>query len=126
MERIFILEAEQNLRNAITILLEHAGYDIMVIDQEENAQKQIQSFKPDLILCDLTLPHATGLEILQSVRANPETTDIQFILMLTYLSAEHIQKATQLRTNGFLLKPFTEAELIQKVQSSLSSHQTGS
>lgn len=118
MERIFILEAERNLRNAITILLEHAGYQIIVVSNGQNAQEQIQSFAPDIILCDSTLPYKSGLDILRSLRESTKTAEIPFILMSTHLSSDQLQLAKELGANGFLIKPFTEEELFQKLKSS--------
>lgn len=120
MARICILEDERNLRNAITILLEQAGYDLTVLSDGLNALEKIHAFGPDLVLCDSELPYMNGLDILCALRQMPETKHTPFILMTAHLSTDQLQIATTCRANGFLIKPFTEDELLQKLRSTIT------
>lgn len=71
---------------------------------------------PDhLVICDYNMPNMTGIGLLQSLRQNPKTCNVGFILVTGKATAKILEAGKKLRMNNYLLKPFEPSALIQKV-----------
>ena len=60
--------------------------------------------KPDLILLDLMMPGIDGFEVIRRLRANPETADIQIVILSALTSNEDIIKGFDVGANDFIMK----------------------
>ena len=68
--------------------------------------------KPDLILLDLMMPGIDGFEVIRRLRANPETADIQIVILSALTSNEDIIKGFDVCANDFIMKPIIMEKLL--------------
>ncbi len=68
--------------------------------------------KPDLILLDLMMPGIDGFEVIRCLRANPETADIQIVILSALTSNEDIIKGFDVGANDFIMKPIIMEKLL--------------
>lgn len=68
--------------------------------------------KPDLILLDLMMPGIDGFEVIRRLRANPETADIQIVILSALTSNEDIVKGFDAGANDFIMKPIIMEQLL--------------
>ena len=120
MAKILLIEADPNLSKAITAILEIAGHQVISTVDGGSGLLLAREHSPALILCNVSLSHSDGLALLNSVRDNADVATLPFVLLATHLTGAQMQKAVDLRANGILLKPFTEAELLQLLTNTLS------
>src|SRR5262245_18412115 len=81
MRRILVIDDEEWLREMMQIALSQKGFDV---SQAENGEKGLEVALyelPDLILCDVNMEKVDGYHTLSSLRAEPRTATIPFILM---------------------------------------------
>ena len=71
--------------------------------------------KPDLILLDLMMPGIDGFEVIRRLRANPETADIQIIILSALNSNEDVVKGFDVGANDFIMKPIIMEKLLSCV-----------
>ncbi|MEE8423051.1 MAG: response regulator, partial [Thermodesulfobacteriota bacterium] len=71
----------------------------------------------DLILCDWEMPGATGDEILLHLRGDEEITHIPFIMTTSRSDKDSLVKVSKLGINDYLVKPFSAADLIERIDS---------
>ena len=71
--------------------------------------------KPDLILLDLMMPGIDGFEVIRRLRANPETADIQIIILSALNSNEDVVKGFNVGANDFIMKPIIMEKLLSCV-----------
>ena len=71
---------------------------------------------PDLILLDVNMPTMGGVEMLTMLRSNPTLAAIPVIMLTSPADHGVMARLTALGTNGHLMKPFTAAELIEKIR----------
>ena len=74
------------------------------------ALQTIHSLRPDLVLLDVYLPDASGLDLLQQL-------DVDTIILSAASDAESLRKAFRRGALGYLLKPFTSESLSQQLRS---------
>ena len=77
----------------------------------------IRTEKPALVLLDLVLPGADGIELMEQV---PELTDLPVIFISAYRRDETIARALELGAADYIVKPFSPTELVARVRAALS------
>ena len=87
-----------------------------------NGQQALDSVaeeKPDLILLDLMMPGIDGFEVIRRLRANPETQDIQIVILSALNSNEDVVKGFDVGANDFIMKPIIMEKLLSCVVTQL-------
>ncbi len=72
--------------------------------------------KPDLILLDYTMPVMDGFEVLVRLRSNPELKSTPVIMLTAEAGRDTVVKIARLGVRDYLIKPFKEALLLERVQ----------
>lgn len=117
--RILVVEDEAPIQELLQFNLERKNYRVKVADSGEAALEVVGSYMPDLILLDIMLPGADGLEVCKQIKANPKTTRIP-IIMLTALSEEaDIVAGLELGADDYVTKPFSPRVLLARVKAAL-------
>ena len=113
--KILIADDEPNIVISLEYLLQREGYTVLVARDGQEALDTIAREQPALVLLDVMMPHKTGFEVCQAVRAD-EALQGTKILMLTAKGREtDVAKGMALGANAYMTKPFSTRELVQKV-----------
>lgn len=112
---ILIADDDAALMRALTIRLRHAGYNVVQAPDGRTAAEIAARLKPDLLLLDVHMPTASGLQAIESM---DEVADLNMIPVI-YITGD-TSTATQLAAErrgamGVLHKPVDEAELLDTV-----------
>ena len=68
MQKIFVIEDDENIRNLVKIALEGYGYEVKAYEIAEEALDDLESEQPDLAIFDLMLPGMDGLTAIGKIR----------------------------------------------------------
>jgi two-component system alkaline phosphatase synthesis response regulator PhoP len=119
MERIYVIEDDDNIRELLRIALEGFGYQLKVYEAAEPAFVDMKVDIPDLIIFDLMLPGMDGLTAIQLVRQDVQLKHIP-IICLTAKDKE-LDKVMGLDTGAddYITKPFGVLELAARIRSLL-------
>ena len=101
---VLLAEDDRFLRRAMEVSLKKRGLNILVAADGQEAIDMLQTARPDLILLDLLMPRRTGLEVLQSLRANPETRDLRVLILSNSSKELEMHEATNLGVAGYWIK----------------------
>lgn len=83
------------------------------------ALESVKECKPDLILLDLMMPELDGFEVIEALRADPETENIRIVILSALNSSEDIVKGFNLGANDFITKPIIMEKLLNCVVTQL-------
>ena len=112
MNRILLLEDEINLNKGITLTLQKAGYQVMSAFSLSEAESYLEEENFALIICDITLPDGSGLELGRKVRERSDTC----FMYLTALDSEiDIVNGYDTGADDYITKPFSLMVLVSKV-----------
>ncbi len=116
MSNIIIIDDDTNLTKLLYKYLKQSGYTPQVSNDASNLDELILSFKPDLIILDLVMPKANGLEVCVKLRR----TFHEPIIMLTALN-DDIDKVTGLEMGAdvYLSKPIKPRLLLAHIRAQL-------
>ena len=113
--KVLIADDEPNIVVSLEYLMKREGHEVLVARDGDEALALARSAQPALVLLDVMMPHKTGFEVCQAVRAD-EALQGTKILMLTAKGREtDVAKGVALGANAYMTKPFSTRELVQKV-----------
>ena len=115
-QRILIVDDDNNIAELISLYLNKECFTTCISGDGEDALRQVDEFKPDLILLDLMLPGIDGYEVCRQVRKNSQIP----IIMLS-AKGETFDKVLglELGADDYMVKPFDSKELVARVKAVL-------
>lgn len=114
--KILIADDEQNIVISVEFLLKREGFQVAVAGDGQEALDKIRADRPDLVILDVMMPHKTGFDVCQEVRADPELKGLR-ILMLTAKGRDtEMAKGLALGADGYMTKPFATRDLVAQVK----------
>jgi len=78
---ILIVDDESNIRFLVRVTLENAGYDVVEAHDGAAALERTKEGRPQLIVTDLMMPVMGGRELIERLRADPETATIPILVL---------------------------------------------
>ena len=119
MSWILVVEDESAIAELISINLRHAGFEVTIAANAEQAQAAVDGMLPDLIIVDWMLPGQSGLALAKRWRSVARTRELP-IIMLT-ARAEEVDKISGLDAGAddYLTKPFSTHELMARIRAVL-------
>lgn len=114
---VLVVDDQASMRALIrTSLLDIGFRDVRDVGDGEAALRQLVAQPAHLIISDFNMPNLDGLGLLRAVRAHPPLAKTAFIMLTGRADRELVQRAVQFGVNNYLVKPFTVAQLKEKVE----------
>ena len=119
MERIYVIEDDESIRELLKVALEGFGYQIMAYEAAEPALEDMKIKKPDMAVFDIMLPGMDGLSAIRILREDSKLKNIP-IICLTAKDKE-LDKVVGLDAGAddYITKPFGVLELAARIRSLL-------
>jgi DNA-binding response OmpR family regulator len=117
MTRVLVVDDQKPIVETCRLYLEHAGFEVVVAYNGEQALAEARGARPDLVVLDLLLPRIDGRDVCRVLRAEGLSMPI---VMLTALAGEDDRVAgLELGADDYLVKPFSPRELVARVRAIL-------
>jgi two-component system phosphate regulon response regulator PhoB len=119
MPRVVIIEDETDLRDLLAYNLKGAGYEVYLAADAATGVALVREQHPDLVLLDIMLPDASGLDVCRMLKSQPATRDTQVVMVTA--KGEEIDRVVgfELGADDYVVKPFSTRELLLRVQAVL-------
>jgi two-component system, OmpR family, alkaline phosphatase synthesis response regulator PhoP len=114
-KKILIAEDDANIVASVEFLLRHAGYELRIARDGDEALRAVGEFLPDLVLLDVMMPLRNGFEVCQKIRENAQWRHIKIVMLTAKGRQSEISKGMALGADAYLLKPFATADLLEQV-----------
>lgn len=118
--KLLFLEDEYALRISIEEFLLESGFEVDTFSNGDEAYEATFSHHYDLLLLDINVPGISGLELLESLRKENNTTPAIFLTSMTQMS--DLQNGYAKGCCDYIRKPFDLTELLLRIQQALKSH----
>jgi DNA-binding response OmpR family regulator len=117
MSKILIVEDDTFLQGLSAGRLQKEGFEVIVASTTGAGKAKLNETQFDLVLLDLMLPDAPGLEILQMMRASGSYANTPVIVFSNMSDDSEIAKATEMGATEYMVKSnFTLDEVAEKVK----------
>ncbi len=116
MATVLVIEDSLTDAERITQFLKQLGLMVISTRSAEEAQSQLQSQKPDLVILDVILPGQSGFEICRELKSDPATQGIPVVICSTKDTDADKMWGNMLGADAYLGKPVDQAEVQQVVQ----------
>lgn len=117
---ILCIEDEAQLRRDIKEELVEAGYDVIEAANGEQALEILAQTRPDLILCDISMPDLNGYDVLKAIQEKaPDYADIPFVFLSALADPKHIVEGKLFGADDYLVKPIDYDLLLATVEARL-------
>jgi DNA-binding response OmpR family regulator len=116
---VLVADDEEDIRALVAFRLERAGYEVITAADGEEALTLATTRLPDLIVLDMMMPKATGLEVTRSLREQDSTKDIPVILLTARAQEADVASGFAAGADDYVKKPFSPMDLQLRVQALL-------
>jgi DNA-binding response OmpR family regulator len=117
--RILLIEDDDLVRESISDLLMLADYDVTTAVNGKEGLEIIQTQVPELIICDVMMPVMDGFQLLEKLK-ELDIIDSTYFMFLSAKSRESdLEKGKEMGAHDYLIKPFRNEDLLNKVKSIL-------
>ena len=117
MKRILVVDDARVIRRVIRQMLETCGF---AVDEAEDGVQCLNHCRvhgvPDGIVLDVNMPEMDGITCLQIMRADPAFQDCRVVMCTTQVEIQQIATALSAGANEYVMKPFTEEILREKLR----------
>jgi len=117
MQKILVVDDEKSMRDLLSLMLRREGYRVIGAESAEKAGDLIEREAFDLVISDISMPGATGIDLLRRIRESGLDTPV--ILITAYGSKETAIEALQLGAFDYFEKPFNIEDAKNRVRNAL-------
>ena len=111
---ILIIEDNHELRHFIKNILSH-DYKVLEAENGKQGLEITQKELPDIVVSDIMMPEIDGIEYLNTIRKNPETSHIPVILLTAKSSLDDQIKGMEYGADDYITKPFNSTFLKARI-----------
>ena len=119
MKKILVIEDEPEMRRNITTLLTFHDYQPIAAENGRTGVELARRERPDLVLCDVTMPELDGFGVLQALQSDPTLARIPFIFLTARGERDDLRNGMDLGADDYLTKPVANADLVRAVAARL-------
>jgi two-component system cell cycle response regulator DivK len=101
-------------------MLAPTDYEIVEVEDGQQALEAIAKQRPDLILMDIQLPIVDGYTATRKIKADPALRSIPIIAVTSYALSGEEKKAREAGCDDYVPKPFSPRQLLAKIRQHLS------
>ncbi|MDM8569010.1 hybrid sensor histidine kinase/response regulator, partial [Thiotrichales bacterium HSG1] len=117
---IMIVDDSLSVRKSLSLLVEDAGFEVLLAKDGVEAIEVIDQTKPNVMLVDMEMPRMNGLELTAHVRANQATQNIPIFMITSRTTEKHKEQAKNAGVNAYLTKPYQDTELLDLIEKALA------
>ena len=116
---ILIVDDDKNMLKMLRMFLVD-DYNVTIVDSGKLAREAVIKKTPDLILLDYMMPLFDGPHVLEIIRKREESKNVPVLFLTSVTDREKILECLSLNPQGYLVKPISREELLQRVDEVLN------
>lgn len=116
-KKILIIEDDTFIQELTAKKLQKAGYEVALVQNGQDAIKQAEDEKFDLVICDLVIPHIDGFEVISKLRTMEHTKETPIVVFSNLADSDALTKATEAGATKFLIKAnFSLSDVVTEIE----------
>jgi DNA-binding response OmpR family regulator len=116
---VLVVDDDPVILQLLQVNFEMEGFRVLTAGDGEEGLARIRDDHPDVVVCDVMMPKINGLEVLERMKADPDTKDIPIVMLSAKAQSSEIQQGRDLGADDYITKPFDPIELTDRVSALL-------
>ena len=117
---VLVVEDDPVILRLLEVNFELEGFAVLLAHDGAEGIEVARSSKPDVIVSDIMMPHTSGLELLSTLKADPDTKAIPIILLSAKAQTSDLKSGMDAGADDYVTKPFEPLDLVERVNALLS------
>lgn len=118
-DRILVVDDDPISTDISRMILRYAGYMVDVAHTPEQARQLLYDNQPDLVLMDVHLENANGIQFVDTIRKGSVCPDVPVIIVTSDAMRDTLASAVDVSIQGYFIKPYDGKSLVEKIQTVL-------
>lgn len=116
---VMVVDDSVSVRRSLSEFMQDAGYQVITARDGIEAIEMLSAHSPDVLLIDMEMPRMNGLELTTYVRATKTLRNLPIVMITSRGSDKHRREASKAGVNAYLVKPYSENDVIGSVEAQL-------
>jgi two-component system, OmpR family, alkaline phosphatase synthesis response regulator PhoP len=119
-KKILIADDNENIREALTYLLEDEGYKLWMAKDGGDALKKVREVRPDVLLLDIMMPEINGYDVCRTIKNDPDLKKTYIIILTAKGQVAEQERGKEVGADEYVVKPFSPMEILAKIKNILT------
>jgi len=115
-KRILIADDNENIRDALTYLLEDEGYELLLAKDGADTLRKVRERKPDILFLDIMMPEINGYDVCRTIKNDPDLKSIYVIMLTAKGQVSEQERGKEVGADEYIVKPFSPMEILARVK----------
>ncbi|GBG14455.1 two-component system, chemotaxis family, response regulator CheY [Novimethylophilus kurashikiensis] len=121
--KFLVVDDFATMRRIVRTLLKESGYsNVEEAEDGAVALARLQSGNFDFVVTDWNMPNMDGITLLRNIRADAKLKHLPVLMVTAEAKKENVIAAAQAGASGYIIKPFTKATLLEKLEKVFAKH----
>ena len=117
---VLIVEDDPVILRLLEVNFELEGMEVLLAGDGADGLELAKERRPDLVVTDIMMPKLSGIELVESLRADPMTAGIPIILLSAKAQTADLKAGMDAGADDYVTKPFEPLDLLDRANSLLS------
>ncbi|RIL09832.1 MAG: hypothetical protein DCC75_05655 [Proteobacteria bacterium] len=115
-KRVLVVDDDPVVRILVTEFLNSQGYQVETVASGADCLERLSGGLPDVLVVDLLMPEMSGIELLGTLRGNPDLAKVPVVMMSSDADTQEIAQTQNLNADCYLQKPFGMKEILAALE----------
>jgi len=112
---VLVVDDDPVILRLLEVNFEMEGFAVLTAGDGQEGVDAAREHRPDLVVSDVMMPRVSGLQLVQQLKADPDTKDIPVILLSAKAQVDDIRSGMEAGADDYVTKPFEPLELVDRV-----------
>ncbi len=122
-KKILIADDNENIREALTYLLEDEGYILSLAKDGAETLRKVREVRPDILFLDIMMPEVNGYDVCRTIKTDPSLKGIYVIMLTAKGQVVEQERGKEVGADEYIVKPFSPMEILTKIKTILNCSQ---
>ncbi len=118
-KKILIADDNENIREALTYLLEDEGYKLWLAKDGAETLKMVREVRPDILFLDIMMPEVNGYDVCRTIKADAALKSTYVIMLTAKGQVAEQERGREVGADEYIVKPFSPMEILTKIKNIL-------
>ena len=118
-KKILVADDNENIRDALTYLLEDEGYQLWLAKDGAEAIEKVREFRPDILFLDIMMPEINGYDVCRTIKGDPVLKNTYVVMLTAKGQVAEQEHGKEVGADEYIVKPFSPMEILTKIKNIL-------